>query len=162
MGLSVRENIAYGAIGRNGFDPAEEDILNAARDAHAHEFILKLPNGYDTVVGDRGSTLSGGQRQRIAIARAFIRDAEILLFDEPMTGLDPLAEQAVQRAFANLSRGRTTIVVAHHLSTILHADRILFLQNGRIVEQGSHEQLLERSGAYAQFYRTQWSIPEPA
>ena len=162
MGLTVRENIAYGAIGRNGRAPAEEDILNAARDAHAHEFILKLPDGYDTVLGDRGSTLSGGQRQRIAIARAFIRDAEILLFDEPMTGLDPLAEQAVQRAFANLSRGRTTIVVAHHLSTILHADRILFLQNGRIVEQGSHEQLLERSGAYAEFYRTQWSIPEPA
>ena len=162
MGLTVRENIAYGAIGRNGSDPAEEEILNAARDAYAHEFILKLPNGYDTVLGDRGSTLSGGQRQRIAIARAFIRDAEILLFDEPMTGLDPLAEQAVQRAFAKLSRGRTTIVVAHHLSTVLHADRILFLQNGRIVEQGSHEQLLERSGAYAEFYRTQWSIPEPA
>ncbi len=162
MGLTVRENIAYGAIGRNGCAPTEEEILNAARGAYAHEFILKLPDGYDTVLGDRGATLSGGQRQRIAIARAFIRDAEILLFDEPMTGLDPLAEQAVQRAFANLSRGRTTIVVAHHLSTILHADRILFLQNGRIVEQGSHEQLLERSGPYAEFYRTQWSIPEPA
>jgi len=162
MGLTVRENIAYGAIGRNGRAPTEEEILNAARGAYAHEFILKLPDGYDTVLGDRGATLSGGQRQRIAIARAFIRDAEILLFDEPMTGLDPLAEQAVQRAFANLSRGRTTIVVAHHLSTILHADRILFLQNGRIVEQGSHEQLLERSGPYAEFYRTQWSIPEPA
>jgi len=162
MGLTVRENIAYGAIGRNGCSPTEEEILEAARGAYAHEFILNLPDGYDSVLGDRGATLSGGQRQRIAIARAFIRDAEILLFDEPMTGLDPLAEQAVQRAFANLSRGRTTIVVAHHLSTILHADRILFLQNGRIVEQGSHEQLLERSGAYAEFYRTQWSIPEPA
>jgi len=162
MGLTVRENIAYGAIGRSGCAPTEEEILSASRGAYAHEFILKLPDGYDSVLGDRGATLSGGQRQRIAIARAFIRDAEILLFDEPMTGLDPLAEQAVQRAFANLSRGRTTIVVAHHLSTILHADRILFLQNGRIVEQGSHEQLLERSGAYAEFYRTQWSIPEPA
>ena len=162
MGITVRENIAYGAVGNNGSAPAEEEILNAARAAHAHEFILRLPAGYDTVLGDRGATLSGGQRQRIAIARAFIRDARILLFDEPMTGLDPLAEQAVQRAFANLRRGRTTIVVAHHLSTILHADRILFLKSGRIVEQGSHEELLERSGPYAEFYRTQWSIPEPA
>src|SRR5262249_28056417 len=116
------------------------------------------PQGYETVVGERGTDLSGGQRQRVAIARAFIRDARILLFDEPMTGLDPLAEQAVQRAFMNLSRGRTTIVVAHHLSTILHRDRILFLQNGRIVEQGSHDQLLERAGAYAEFYRTQWPV----
>lgn len=161
MGLTVRDNIAYGAIGKNGSDPTEEEIQSAARAAYAHEFIVKLPRGYDTVLGERGATLSGGQRQRIAIARAFIRDARILLFDEPMTGLDPLAEQAVQRAFADLSRGRTTIVVAHHLSTILHADRILFLAGGRIVEQGSHEQLLERAGAYAEFYRTQWSLPAP-
>ncbi|TMQ62940.1 MAG: ABC transporter ATP-binding protein [Candidatus Eisenbacteria bacterium] len=161
MGLTVRDNIAYGAIGKNGSDPMEEEIQSAARAAYAHEFIVKLPHGYDTVLGERGTTLSGGQRQRIAIARAFIRDARILLFDEPMTGLDPLAEQAVQRAFANLSRGRTTIVVAHHLSTILHADRILFLEAGRIVEQGSHEQLLRRSGAYAEFYRTQWALPTP-
>jgi len=161
MGLTVLDNIAYGAIGKNGSDPTEEEIQGAARAAYAHEFIVKLPQGYDTVLGERGATLSGGQRQRIAIARAFIRDARILLFDEPMTGLDPLAEQAVQRAFANLSRGRTTIVVAHHLSTILHADRILFLESGRIVEQGSHEELLERAGAYAEFYRTQWSLPTP-
>jgi len=161
MGLTVRDNIAYGAIGKKGSPPTEEEIQSAARAAYAHEFIVKLPHGYDTVLGERGTTLSGGQRQRIAIARAFIRDARILLFDEPMTGLDPLAEQAVQRAFANLSRGRTTIVVAHHLSTILHADRILFLEGGRIVEQGSHEQLLERAGAYAEFYRTQWALPTP-
>jgi len=157
MGLSVGENIAYGAVGK-GAQPTPEQIENAARQARAHEFIVRLPHGYDTVLGERGTSLSGGQRQRIAIARAFIRDARILLFDEPMTGLDPLAEQAVQRAFVNLSRGRTTIVVAHHLSTILHADRILFLQNGRIIEQGSHEQLLVRAGAYAEFYRTQWAV----
>ncbi len=161
MGLTVRENIAYGAVGGTSGEPSPEAIENAARAAHAHEFIVKLPHGYDTVLGERGTDLSGGQRQRIAIARAFIRDANILLFDEPMTGLDPLAEQVVQRAFVNLSRGRTTIVVAHHLSTILHADRILFLQNGRIVEQGSHDQLLQSAGAYAEFYRTQWSLPAP-
>jgi len=160
MGITVRENIAYGAIGKNG-SPTDEEIRNAARASNAHEFIVRLPDGYDTVLGDRGATLSGGQRQRIAIARAFLRDARILLFDEPMTGLDPLVEQAVQQAFANLRRGRTTIIVAHHLSTISSADRILFLQGGRIVEQGSHEQLLERSGAYAEFYRTQ-AIPDLA
>jgi len=161
MGLSVRENIAYGAVGGSNGEPSLEAIERAARAAFAHEFIVRLPQGYDTVLGERGSNLSGGQRQRIAIARAFIRDAGILLFDEPMTGLDPLAERAVQRAFANLSRGRTTIVVAHHLSTILHADRILFLQSGQIIEEGSHDQLLERAGAYAEFYRTQWSSPAP-
>ena len=161
MGLTVRENIAYGAVGGTNGEPSLEAIESAARAAHAHEFIIKLPQGYETVLGERGTNLSGGQRQRIAIARAFIRDAKILLFDEPMTGLDPLAEQAVQRAFVDLSRGRTTIVVAHHLSTILHADRILFLQHGRIVEQGSHDQLLQSAGAYAEFYRTQWSLPAP-
>jgi ABC-type multidrug transport system fused ATPase/permease subunit len=161
MGLTVRDNIAYGAIGKNGSNATDEEIEHATRAAFAHDFITKLPQGYDTVLGERGVSLSGGQRQRIAIARAFIRDARILLFDEPMTGLDPLAEQAVQRAFANLSRGRTTIVVAHHLSTILHADRILFLEGGRIIEQGSHEQLLKCAGAYSAFYRTQWSLPTP-
>ena len=161
MGLTVRENIAYGAVGGTNGHPTPEAIESAARAAHAHEFILRLPRGYDTVLGERGTNLSGGQRQRIAIARAFIRDARILLFDEPMTGLDPLAEKAVQKAFLNLSHGRTTIVVAHHLSTILHADRILFLKNGCIIEQGSHEQLLDRAGAYAEFYRTQSTSPSP-
>jgi len=156
LGVTVRENIAYGALGRDGPPPGSDEIELAARAARAHEFILRLPQGYDTVVGERGATLSGGQRQRIAIARALLRQAPVLLLDEPMTGLDPIAERDVLDAIETLSAGRTTLVVAHHLNTVLHADRILFLREGRIVEQGTHEGLLARGGSYAEFFFTQW------
>ena len=146
LGASVRENIAYGALGREGPPPGHEEVVLAARAARAHEFILQLPEGYDTVVGERGATLSGGQRQRIAIARALLRQAPVLLLDEPMTGLDPISERDVLEAMETLAVGRTTLVVAHHLSTVLHADRLVFLRDGAIVEQGTHQNLLARGG----------------
>jgi ATP-binding cassette subfamily B protein len=156
MGVSIRENIAYGAIGRKG-EPADDAEIEAmARAARAHEFIAQLPKGYDTIIGERGATLSGGQRQRLAIARALMRDAPILLLDEPMTGLDPLSEQAVMEALEALTRKRTTLVIAHHLSTILRADRIVFLREGRVVEEGAHRELLARGGAYAEFFHGEW------
>jgi ATP-binding cassette subfamily B protein len=159
LGLTVRENIAYGAIGRGGSLPDSRKIEWAARAAHAHEFIMKLPYGYDTVVSERGASLSGGQRQRIAIARALLRDASILLFDEPMTGLDPESERLVREAFLSLTHGRTTVMVAHHLQTVVHADRIVFLEDGRVVESGTHEELVHQGGPYERFYRTQWAEP---
>ncbi len=157
LGDPVRDNIAYGALDRQGPPPTSDEIELAARAARAHEFILRLPAGYDTVVGERGATLSGGQRQRIAIARALLRQAPVLLLDEPMTGLDPISERDVLEAIENLTVGRTTIMVAHHMSTVLRADRIVFLRHGRIVEQGTHESLLARGGPYAEFFFTQWS-----
>ncbi len=156
MGISVRENIAYGAIGRKGPPPEQDEIEKVASAARAHEFIVELPHGYDTIIGERGATLSGGQRQRIAIARALLRNAPILLLDEPMTGLDPVSEKAVLEAMEVLTRKRTTLVVAHHLSTVLKADRIVFLAGGEIVEAGTHESLVARGGPYAEFYRTEW------
>lgn len=156
MGVSIRENIAYGAIGRKGTPPSDGEIEAVARAARAHEFIVRLPNGYDTIIGERGATLSGGQRQRLAIARALMRNAPILLLDEPTTGLDPLSEDAVLAALAELTRDRTTVVIAHHLSTILRADRIIFLRDGRIVEEGQHQALLARGGAYAEFFQSEW------
>jgi len=156
LGVSIHENIAYGAMGRDGPAPTREEVELAARAARAHEFILELPEGYDTVVTERGTSLSGGQRQRLSIARALLREAPILLLDEPMTGLDPIAERDVLEAIQSLAAGRTTLVVAHHLNTVLDADRIVFLGDGQIVEQGTHEGLLARGGAYAQFFFTQW------
>ena len=156
MGVTVAENIAYGALGRKGPPPEPDEIETMARAAHAHEFIERLPRGYDTVVGERGATLSGGQRQRIAIARALLRKSAIVLLDEPMTGLDPVSEGLVLKAIENLTRSRTTIMVAHRMSTVLRADRIVFLKAGRIVEVGHHRDLLEHGGLYAEFYRREW------
>ena len=147
---TIRENIAFGKPGAS-----EADIVAAARAAHAHDFITGFPHGYDAQVGEHGMQLSGGQRQRIAIARALIKNAPIILLDEATAALDSESERYVQDAIAELCKGRTTIVVAHRLSTIMHADRILVIEAGRISEAGRHEELLRRGGRYASFFRLQ-------
>jgi ABC-type multidrug transport system fused ATPase/permease subunit len=147
---SVRENIAYGRP-----EATEEEIMEAAKLAHAHEFIIKMPHGYDTLVGERGITLSGGQRQRIGIARAVVRNSPILILDEPTAALDTESEIVVMKALDNLMAGRTVITIAHRLSTIRDADKIIVLNNGVLVEQGTHDELLEQGGIYADLYRAQ-------
>jgi ATP-binding cassette subfamily B protein len=141
---SVAENIAYARPGAT-----REEVIQAAKRARAHAFILRLPKGYDTLVGERGVKLSGGERQRVAIARAFLADAAILVLDEATSSLDVETEREVQAATEALMSGRTTIVIAHRLSTIRHADRILVFQNGRVIEEGRHGDLVARGGAYA-------------
>ena len=141
---SIAENIGYARPGAT-----HEEVALAARRARAHDFISKLPNGYDTLVGERGVKLSGGERQRVAIARAFLADAPILVLDEATSSLDVETEREVQLATEALMRGRTTIVIAHRLSTIRHADRILVFQDGRVVEEGRHQDLIARAGVYA-------------
>ncbi len=147
---TVRENIAFGRPGAS-----EDEIVAAAQAAHAHDFIMASPLGYDTPVGEHGLQLSGGQRQRIAVARALVKDAPIVLLDEPTASLDSESEQLVQDAIARLCRGRTTLVVAHRLQTIVHADRILVIEGGVVVESGRHDDLLRRNGRYASFHRLQ-------
>lgn len=147
---SVAENIAYG---RPGADQAE--IEAAARAAEAHEFILGLPQGYDTIVGERGQKLSGGQRQRVSIARAVLKDPPVLILDEATSAVDNETEAAIQRSMQVITRGRTTLVVAHRLSTIVSADRIYVLDRGRIVEKGSHTELLKLDGLYAALWKVQ-------
>ena len=149
---TIRANIAYGRPGAS-----DEQIVRAAVDADAHDFITGLPDGYDTHVGGRGVKLSGGQRQRIAIARAMIKDAPILLLDEATSALDTETERQVQAALARLKRGRTTVVIAHRLSTIIDADTIFVMEDGRIVESGSHSELLARGGAYERLYTLQFA-----
>ncbi len=144
---SVRNNIAYGNT-----DASLENIIAAARAACAHEFIEELPEGYDTLIGEAGIKLSGGQRQRIAIARALFKDAPILILDEATSSLDSESEKAVQQALENLMRNRTTFIIAHRLSTIRKAHRIMVLSQGRIVEQGTHDELLRHSGEYQKLY----------
>jgi subfamily B ATP-binding cassette protein MsbA len=131
-------------------------VISAAKAAAAHDFISALPQGYDTPIGDRGGRLSGGERQRIALARAFLRDAPILLLDEPTSALDAQSEDLVQKALAELMRGRTTLVVAHRLATVRAADKIVVLEGGRIVESGTHDGLVQAGGAYAGFHRLQF------
>ena len=140
---TVRENIAYGKL-----DATEQEIEAAARAANAHDFIMELENGYETVVGERGTTLSGGQRQRIAIARTFVRNMPILILDEPMTGLDIESESTVREALRRLMTGRTSILITHDMEAAAEADLILLLADGRIIEQGSHRELLARKGQY--------------
>ena len=147
---SVRENIA---IGRPAASEAE--IVAAAKAANAHDFIMSFADGYDNPVGEHGMKLSGGERQRIAIARALLKDAPIILLDEATASLDSESEREVQRAIEHLCRGRTTIAIAHRLHTITHADRIVVIEDGTIVESGRHDELLRKSGRYASFYRLQ-------
>ena len=147
---SVRENIRYGRP-----DASDEEVEQAARLAEIHEEILAMPDGYDTVVGERGVTLSGGQKQRVAIARVFLKDPRVLILDEATSALDTVTEQRIQRALDSLSRGRTTIVIAHRLSTVRHADCIAVVEGERIVEQGSHRDLMARNGVYAALCRAQ-------
>ena len=155
---TIRDNIA---IGKPGASDAE--IVAAAKAAHAHEFVSGFPDGYDTPVGERGAQLSGGERQRVAIARALVKNAQIILLDEATASLDSESERLVQDAMAHLCEGRTTIVIAHRLHTITHADRILVVENGAIVESGRHDELLRKGGRYAAFYRLQIKEePEPA
>jgi ATP-binding cassette subfamily B protein len=148
---SIAENIAYGKPGAR-----LEEIISAARAANAHEFIMKLPSGYDTIVGDRGGTLSGGERQRISIARALLKDAPILILDEPSSALDTETEQLVVEALGRLIRSRTTLIIAHRLSTIMDADRVVVLENGGVVEQGTHEELVNANGIYSRYYELQF------
>ncbi len=152
---TIRNNIAYGRP-----DLPLEQVVDAAKAAHAHNFITVLPNGYDTFIGENGIRLSGGERQRIAIARALLKDPPVLILDEATSNLDSDSEMAVQSALEVLMRGRTTLVVAHRLSTVRNADRIYVLVAGRIVEEGSHEELLARGGEFARLYNMQFSSQE--
>ena len=147
FGATIRENIAYGRL-----DATDEEIEAAARAANAHEFIVRLEDGYDTVLGERGDTLSGGQRQRIAIARAVIRDARVLILDEPMTGLDVESEARIQEALGRLMVGRTSFLITHDLHAVANADLVLLLEGGRVVEQGHHDELLEKSTRYRRLH----------
>jgi subfamily B ATP-binding cassette protein MsbA len=147
---TIWENIAYGKP-----DASPRAIRHAAEMADAHDFITAMPEGYDTMVGERGMTLSGGQRQRIAIARALIRDAPILILDEPTSGLDAGSEQSVITALELLMKGRTCVVIAHHLNSIRHADVIFVIKDAELVEQGTHDSLLADGGVYAELYRLQ-------
>ncbi|MBQ4230753.1 MAG: ATP-binding cassette domain-containing protein, partial [Salinivirgaceae bacterium] len=147
---SIADNIAYAKP-----DASREEIVRAAKLANAHEFIKDLPDGYDTLVGERGIKLSGGQRQRVAIARAILKDAPILVLDEATSALDSESEALIQEALVKLMKGRTSIVVAHRLSTIAGLDRIIVLEDGKIIEQGSHQELLEKHGAYDHLWSRQ-------
>lgn len=155
--VSVRENIRFGSQ-----DASEEEVIRAARLANAHEFIEELPEGYETVLGERGATLSGGQRRRVALARAAVRDTPILVLDEPTTGLDGRNQSAVNAALHRLSAGRTTILITHHLAALSQVDRVVYLQEGQIVEEGTHEELMGRNGQYAAAYRLQVAENNPA
>jgi ABC-type multidrug transport system fused ATPase/permease subunit len=149
---TLSDNIRYGRL-----DATQAEIEEAARKASAHAFIARLPGGYDTPVGERGITLSGGERQRIALARAFLRDAPILLLDEATSALDAESERDVQSALDRLMRGRTTLVIAHRLATVVGADRIAVLESGQGVETGTHAELVERSGLYARLAQLQFA-----
>jgi ATP-binding cassette, subfamily B, bacterial MsbA len=148
---TIRNNIAYGRS-----DLSLERVREAAAAAYADEFIMQLPQGYDTRIGESGLKLSGGQRQRLAIARAILKDAPILILDEATSQLDSESEALVQKALGNLMHGRTTLVIAHRLSTVMNADRIVVMEGGRIVDQGTHAELIDRGGVYRRLYELQF------
>jgi subfamily B ATP-binding cassette protein MsbA len=152
---TIRHNISYGRP-----DATDIEIEQASLIAFAHDFIRELPNGYDTIVGERGIFLSGGQRQRLAIARALLVDAPVLILDEATSALDAESERLVQRAIANLVQNRTTLVIAHRLSTIRRADTIVVMEAGRIVEMGSHSELISAGGKYKKLYELQFADEE--
>ena len=149
---TARENIRFGRPGAT-----DAEVEAAARAAHAHDFLMALPEGYDSQVGERGVMLSGGQKQRIAIARAILRDAPILLLDEATSALDAESEYAVQQAVDRLAEGRTTVIVAHRLATVKKADRIIVFENGHVVAQGTHDDLVAQGGLYARLARLQFT-----
>ena len=148
---SIRDNIAYGKP-----DATEEEIIEAAKCANIHDFIMELPDQYDTFVGERGARLSGGQKQRISIARVFLKNPPILIFDEATSALDNESEKVVQDSLEKLAKNRTTFVIAHRLSTIKNAQRILVLTEEGIAEEGTHEELLEKGGVYEKLYQMQF------
>ena len=154
---TVKHNIAYGRP-----EAAAPQVEGAAKAAYAHEFISRLPDGYETVIGENGVKLSGGERQRLAIARAILRDPPLLILDEATSALDSESERIVQLALSNLMRHRTTLVIAHRLSTVQNADRIVVLERGRIVEIGSHDELLRRGGLYKRLHAMQFQSEDVA
>ena len=149
---TIRENIAYGKP-----DATEEEIVQAAREAHAHSFIKRMPQGYDTVIGEDGGNLSQGQKQLLCIARVMLCLPPMLILDEATSSIDTRTEIRIQKAFSRMMEGRTSFIVAHRLSTIREADRILVMRAGRIVEQGTHGDLLEKNGFYAEIYNSQFA-----
>ena len=153
---TIRENIAYAGIAEDGSRPSEEAIQAAAKAAHAIEFIDRLPDGFDTRVGERGVKLSGGQRQRIAIARVFLKDPALVILDEATSSLDSESERLVEKAMEDLLRARSTLIIAHRLSTVLRADRLVVIDRGHIVEEGRHQELLASEGVYSRLYRGQF------
>jgi len=153
---SIADNLRYARPGAS-----DADLAHAAKAAHLHEFIRSLPDGYNTVVGERGHRLSGGEKQRLAIARVILRDPQIVILDEATSHLDSLSEHHIQAALADLLRGRTALVIAHRLSTILAADTILVLDQGRLIDQGTHAALLARGGLYAELYHRQFRVSHP-
>ena len=152
---TVYDNILYGRL-----DATKEEVEAAAKAANAHNFIMELPQGYETRLGDRGMNISGGQRQRISIARAILKNPQILILDEATSALDTESERVVQEALDRLMVGRTSFVIAHRLSTIKNADRIMVLEKGQLVEQGTHDELMEMNGLYAHLYQIQYRSKE--